>query len=970
MPSSTAGSPVYMRFGEFELDEANALLLHDGSAIALAPTPFRLLCALVRQPGSLLTKNALLDQVWGHRFVSDSVLKTAISDLRTVLADDPRQPRYIETVARRGYRFIAVTTAPPVAAPQPVGNSPAAVTAAAGEPPPAPFIGRAGELARLRHAWDSTTRGKRAVVWIAGEPGIGKTTLIEHFVSGLGDVACARGYCVEHYGTGEPYLPVLEALGELCRIDTTVAPLLGAVAPTWLLQLPWLNTAEERESLRRELVGVSPDRMLREMGEFLDRYTEQRPLLLVTEDLHWADRATIQLIDYVARRRASTGLMWLSSFRLTEVLISNQPLNAVRHELRLHDLCEEVVLDTFSETEVAAYVAERSPSMAGDESFVRALHERTDGVPLFVASVTSDVMARAEQHGIHAGGTVALASMPVPEDLTAIIDHYMHRLDDDRRSLLFAAAVLGIEFHSDTLARVLQRDTARVAAACDQLVREQRWITAPSGREQRAPRDRPYSFRHALFREVLYERIAPSTRADMHRRVGAALEEERAVGLAVTAAELAMHFDRGRVPLAAVRYYAEAGEAALLHLSPTECLSLTERALSLLEQAPPDAERATLEITLATLRGVSAFHVLGAGDETKIALQRASSLLADQPAHPMRGLILHGLGFLLTLRGEFADALATADRAEALASQTGDPFLPLAACAVRGHVHMHQGRPSAAREALERGLPAIEMAEAAFEGRFIADPFVTLLAALSLPLAHLGLVRQARERLQQAYERARRLGQPMALLVTVWFDALFQLRLGEVDRVAAIADEMRALVDEFALAQGKAACRWFRGWADARRGKALEGFRQIRDAHDENTALGMMAGATENLGYAAEALLLHGDWHAAQEQLDQALEIGNGYGERIYLPQLLLIEGAIAHARGEPDAAAASIRRAIGEAREQGATWLELLALTELCERGAAKRQDRRALAALVDQLDEASDTTALIRARALLAGA
>ena len=92
-------------------------------------------------------------------------------------------------------------------------------------------------------------------------------------------------------------------------------------------------------------------------------------------------------------------------------------------------------------------------------------------------------------------------------------------------------------------------------------------------------------------------------------------------------------------------------------------------------------------------------------------------------------------------------------------------------------------------------------------------------------------------------------------------------------------------------------------WADARKGKALEGFRQIRDAHDENTALGMMAGASENLGYAAEALLLHGDWHAAQEQLDQALEIVETYGERIYLPQLLLIEGAIAHARGDPDAA-------------------------------------------------------------------
>ena len=104
-------SPLRVRFGEFELDEANALLLRGGSAIALSPTPFGLLCALVRHPGSLLTKHALLDEVWGHRFVSDSVLKGTISDIRTVLDDDPRSPRFIETVPRRGYRFIANPTA-------------------------------------------------------------------------------------------------------------------------------------------------------------------------------------------------------------------------------------------------------------------------------------------------------------------------------------------------------------------------------------------------------------------------------------------------------------------------------------------------------------------------------------------------------------------------------------------------------------------------------------------------------------------------------------------------------------------------------------------------------------------------------------------------------------------------------------------------------------------------------------------
>ena len=112
------------------------------------------------------------------------------------------------------------------------------------------------------------------VFWIAGEPGIGKSTLIDQFVAGLGEIVSARGHCVQHYGSGEPYHPVLEALGDLCRTDPAAAPLLRDVAPTWLLQLPWLSTAEQREALLRELVGVSQERMLREMGEFLDRYTE------------------------------------------------------------------------------------------------------------------------------------------------------------------------------------------------------------------------------------------------------------------------------------------------------------------------------------------------------------------------------------------------------------------------------------------------------------------------------------------------------------------------------------------------------------------------------------------------------------------------------------------------------------------------------------------------------------------------
>ncbi len=419
----------------------------------------------LRHPGSLLTKHALLDEVWGHRFVSDSVLKGTISDIRTVLDDDPRSPRFIETVPRRGYRFIANPTAlqEPAARNRVAAAHRAEEVAASSDASArqtSAFIGRAAVLARLRRAWERSGGGARAIAWVAGEPGIGKTTLIEHFASGLGDVACGRGQCVQQYGSGEPFQPVLEALAELCRRDPGVPPLLRAVAPTWLLQLPWVSTAEEREALRQELVGATPERMLREMAEFLDRYTENRPLLLITEDLHWSDRPTVQLIDFLARRRSGARLMWLSSFRLAEVVASDHPLNALRHELRLHGLCEEIVLDSFSEEEVAAYLAERLPAIARDESAVRALHERTEGVPLFVASMASDIAARSAQSGV--GTAELLANSAVPENLLAIIEHYSSKLGDERRSLLSAAAVCGMEFRVDTLSRVLERDAVKV----------------------------------------------------------------------------------------------------------------------------------------------------------------------------------------------------------------------------------------------------------------------------------------------------------------------------------------------------------------------------------------------------------------------------------------------------------------------------------------------------------------------------
>ncbi len=296
---SDSGAPVHVRFDAFELDEINARLLRQGQPLPVAPTPFALLCALVRQSGSLITKGALLDAVWGHRYVSDSVLKSAISELRTTLGDDARRPRYIETVARRGYRFIGHPSATPL--PQRAGDAghhdrPCVSLAAA----LCCRVCRARGSVRRRQTDHRLGRGRaRDRQDHAHRALCARVSAMSHRV--------AVNACSSTASASLPSRPpsawraVPQELG--CAVSGYCAPSLrpGCCSCLGLALRGARNTAP---GARRAL----PDRMLRELGEFLDRYTENRPLLLITEDLHWSDQPTIQLIDFLARRRSEARL--------------------------------------------------------------------------------------------------------------------------------------------------------------------------------------------------------------------------------------------------------------------------------------------------------------------------------------------------------------------------------------------------------------------------------------------------------------------------------------------------------------------------------------------------------------------------------------------------------------------------------------------------------------------------------------
>ena len=138
--------------------------------------------------------------------------------------------------------------------------------------------------------------------------------------------------------------------------------------------------------------------------------------------------------------------------------------------------------------------------------------------------------------------------------------------------MLSAAAVCGIEFRVTTIACALERDAGWVGQICVELAREQLWLTAPRGEQGTDMHERPYAFRHGLFREVLYDRTPPSARAQLHRKVGAALQQERAADVAAAASELTMQFDRDHQPMSALSYYPQAADRALLHRSPADCV--------------------------------------------------------------------------------------------------------------------------------------------------------------------------------------------------------------------------------------------------------------------------------------------------------------------------------------------------------------------------------------------------------------
>jgi DNA-binding winged helix-turn-helix (wHTH) protein/predicted ATPase len=933
------------QFEDFVLNRGAYELRRGDVVVPLQRIPLELLMLLVERRGQLVTREEILERVWGKGVFVDSEtsINTAVRKVRQALCDDPEAPRFVVTVPARGYRFVArVTMAAANGTPVRVVSMPEA---------PAPIVvGREAELARLQSWSAHVIEGRRRIVFVAGEAGIGKTTFVRAFLDSLSGSAAriGRGQCVEQYGAGEPYMPVLEALTRLCQEagGEHVVELLHKFAPTWLAQMPSLLSHADREQLQATAQGVTQRRMLREMAQALEALAAEMPLVLALEDLHWSDFSTLELISAIARRTESARLLIVGTYRPTEMLVSDHPLRTMKQELELHRNCEELRLKLLSEADVAAYLARRFADHNTARSLARVaplIHERTEGNPLFMVNVVDYLVERGSLLDAH--------KIEAPRTILQMIERNLERLNPDAQRVLEAASVVGAEFSAATVAAALERPLSEVEAICTRLSRHEQFVTAhgisewPDGTVASS-----FRFHHALYSEVLYRRMPAGYRVELHRRIAACEEKAHGERAGEIATELAHHYSRANDRNKAIEYFQIAGERAGLRYAMVEAERHYTSAFELLGELPETPERDRRELALQLAVGPALMAVKGwASPEVERAYTRGRKLCAQLGELAQLFPILCGLWVNHLERLEFRSAYQIGEELLLRAESAGDSTLLPQAHQALGTTAHRMGRFQLASEHLEMALSFCG-------GRRLrplgVDMEVVSLSELAWILWFLGYPDQALKMNYQAVELARALSDPFSLIFAEIFLCYVQHHRRDVRALQRTAEHVISICAEHGSAYGLAHASIFLGVAMTEQGRGEEGLKQMQQGFAEHRASGAEINRSEFLYWIAEA-------YCATGRLDEALDtLNNAIGaaedcENLWLEaEIYRLKGEFLLRRSDSDSdeAQACFEEGIEIARKQGAKSPELSATTSLA-RLLAKQGHRDAARAMLAEI-------------------
>jgi DNA-binding winged helix-turn-helix (wHTH) protein/predicted ATPase len=973
----------YISFPPYQLDIAEGQLRRGDEVIALRPKPFALLCYLAQHPGRLVTKETLLDVIRPDSVVSEGVLSVDIAELRKALGDNARKPRFIETAHGRGYRFVS-----PVAESReetPLGIAQQKTHAKQSER----FVGRNSELDQLGRLLDCSLAGQQQIVFLSGEPGIGKTTLVEAFlrtVSRGNRFWIGRGQCIAHYGSGEGYLPLLEAVGRLCREPggEHLIQILRQQAPAWLAQLPALVPAAERQQLQAEVQGVTRDRMLREMFDALDAISSERPLILRLEDLHWSDVSTLDLLAFMARRTEPARLLVIGTYRPIEIMERNHPLRAIKLEMLPNGYCEEIALDYLTEEAVSEYLARRFDSEDLASILARTVHERTDGNPLFMVNVTDDLVAQGVVSDTDGNWDLKIPPSEIriatPKTIEQMIIALLERLDSGERRLLEVASVVGDEFSAEAVSAGLQKKTEEVEAKSDELVRRERFIRLKGTDEwPDGTITTVYGFIHALYREVLYDQLPVNRRIRLHREIAERAERGYGDCADEIAAELAVHFEYGRAIEQAIRYRRYAGANAAQRSANIEAIEHLTKGISLMQTIDDSGKWADEELDMRIMLGAPLIHTKGyAAPEIEENYARARALWPDGGEATQLHAILWGLWLYYVVGAQHDKALDLGRELMQLAEREENAALLTTAHYALECTLFYMGQASSAYAHAEQGIAhydANQHRELAFS--YAQDPGVICRSVGSWALWVQGFPQRALRLSDEAVAHAHDLAYPFSLAFALNFSSALHQMCGENGPALDHAEAAIALCTEHG----------FPFWLEM--GNVLRG-RILVEQGGEDEAVDRMADglnayrATDAELFCPHFLCLLAEGYGFTRRIEKGFAaIREAYtgisrsAETYFEPEVHRVEGELILGTRTSnrdtiieDRAMSCFQKAIEISQQQGAKSWELRAATSLAR--LWQQQDKQAeahrlLSEIYDLFTEGFDTKDLREAKALL---
>ena len=833
-------------------------------------------------------------------------------------------------------------------------------------------VGREHERAQMRASFEKTVNGQGLLVCVTGEPGIGKTTLVEDFLNELARVSdistVARGRCSERLAGAEAYMPFLEALDNLLRGEAGehAARIMKLVAPTWYAHVaPHSNAADE---VKTDIKTASQERVKRELAAFFHEISQLKPLLVFIDDLHWADVSTVDMLAYLASKFETMRLLILTTYRSSDLLLAKHPFLQLKRDLQARGLCHQIMLQFLSSEDVERYLQLEFPRNTFPRELPGLIHSKTEGSPLFMVDLVRYLRDRhviAERDGVwQLAKSLPDMDHELPQSVRSMIQRKMDQLDQEDMRLLVAASVQGYEFDSTVVAEALKMDPADAEERLEYLNRIH-YFVRPLGEKEFPDKALTlrYRFVHVLYQNALYGTLMPTRRASLSAAVAEALRTHYREQEPAVAARLAVLFEAARDFERAAHYFLLAAQHAAQVFANHEVVTLATRGLDLLKLLPDTPERSRQELLFHITMGVPLMATRGyAIAEVETNYTRAHELCQQLGVDSELFPVLSGLWLFYMVREDLSKAREFAEQVVELAQSCDDISLKVEAHAMLGASLTHLGNFEEALEQLEKGSALYEgLPHLAFTGH---DPAMTCLSFAGWCLWSLGYPDKALAKAEEALALARRLSHPQTLALALFMTSFVHLLRREFEQSRRQSEASMAVSLEHELLQILAWSSSHQGFALAMLGYGEKGIRQARESVDRQRAMGAELARPNFLSMLAEASGRYNRLDEGLSTVREAIEVAERKNERakeaelyrirgdLLLKKLLLQKSPLTTTPGDDASdeaerlvaeAEESFLKAIRVAQSQKAKGWELRATVSLCRMWQKRGRDEEA---------------------------